>query len=115
MKKGIFCRSISIIVPMIMVLLTCFQYNAGQVIKVQAAESNYINLADGTYEIYIKSSDRSVEYTGEDIEPTVIVKKKSDVNALNPVDSSNYDTTYLNNKKVGTATITVTGKNENGY
>ena len=115
MKKGIFCRSISIIVSMIMVLLTCFQYNAGQVIKVQAAESNYIDLADGTYEIYIKSSDRSVEYTGEDIEPTVIVKKKSDVNALNPVDSSNYDTTYLNNKKVGTATITVTGKNENGY
>ncbi len=57
-------------------------------------------------ECSISGVESSYTYTGKDITPAVTVKAGSVV-----VPASNYTVSYENNRKVGTATITVTGKN----
>lgn len=53
----------------------------------------------------IELSETEFEYTGNSIEPTIIVKSDNDV-----IDINNYEIVYTNNTNVGTATITVIGK-----
>jgi len=56
----------------------------------------------------------SAVYTGENIEPVMTVKPKgSNQEALES--GIHYDVTYNNQKEVGTAQVTLTGKPENGY
>lgn len=55
----------------------------------------------------IEGLEPSYEYTGSNIEPTFDVKRGD----ITFVKGRDYDVTYENNRNVGTATLTVTGKN----
>lgn len=50
------------------------------------------------------------QYTGEEIKPTVTVTWNGET-----VSSDNYDVTYSNNTELGTATVTIKGKDANYY
>lgn len=72
-----------------------------------AAEKN-ANLANGT----VKVTKTTYTYTGKALKPAVTVKN---ANGVTLKANTDYTVTYKNNKKVGTATVTVKGKgNYNG-
>ena len=55
--------------------------------------------------------DENVIYTGEPLEPSVVVKDDNG----NIIDESEYDITYENNTEIGTATITIKNKTNSNY
>ena len=55
-------------------------------------------------------SDTTLTYTGKALKPKVTVKMKVDGKTVTLVSGTDYTVKYTNNKKPGTATVTITGK-----
>ncbi|MBE5898447.1 MAG: fibronectin type III domain-containing protein [Lachnospiraceae bacterium] len=89
--------------------------NVGTARVTATGKGNYQGSINGSYTIEalsLQSSDVTIDaipdesYTGGEHRPVPVVRLNG-----NAIDSSNYTVTYANNIAVGTATVTITGKN----
>ena len=89
--------------------------NVGTARVTATGKGNYQGSINGSYTIEalsLQSSDVAIDaipdesYTGGEHRPVPVVRLNG-----NAIDSSNYTVTYANNIAVGTATVTITGKN----
>ena len=88
--------------------------NAGTGIVKVTGKNNYTGTLNTSFTIKkatlssatIALSGDKYTYTGNEIKPTISVKTSGGV----VVNNTNYDTIYSNNKKIGTATVKITGK-----
>lgn len=89
--------------------------NVGTAKVTATGKGNYQGSINGSYTIEalsLQSTDVTIDaipdesYTGGEHRPVPVVRLNG-----NAIDSSNYTVTYANNIAVGTATVTITGKN----
>lgn len=85
------------------VIITGTNNNTGSISKTFKINKRNISNAKITLE------NTTCIYTGKEIKPKVIVK----CNNVELKNNTDYTVSYTNNKKIGTATVTITGKNNN--
>ena len=74
----------------------------------EAAEEENVGVAYKSISITFKNNITKYEYTGSAIEPEMTVTgERADGKGTDVLSKSNYEVTYLNNKKVGTAEVLV--------
>ncbi len=92
--------------------------NAGTATVTVKGKGNYSGTLTCTFKInplklknaVITLSDSTMTYTGKALKPTVTVKMKVGTKTVTLKAGMDYTVKYSNNKKVGTATVTITGK-----